>query len=147
MQAMHFITRDVNGQRMRYFGGFTDERFESLPYIKERGRLPKGWHAYHLTAEEMQARSGPRFVAVNAFPVLDARAWNAVPDLTLALRQDQDEEQMRPCSIDDHGGEDRTVMGNRVTGRRWSEQYQRSIVFSGYVCDMHAEEIEGLRWR
>jgi hypothetical protein len=144
MQAMHFITRDVNGQRMRYFGGFTDERFESLPYIKERGRLPKGWHAYHLTAEEMQARSGPRFVAVNAFPVLDARAWNAVPDLTLALRQDQDEEQMRPCSLSHPEGE---AMGSRATGRYYHNGYEKYVVFNGYVCEMHAEDIKGLRWR
>lgn len=140
----HFITRDVNGRRMRYFGGFSDERFERLPFIKDRGCLPSGWHAYHLTAEEMQARSGPRFVAVSAFPILDVRQWNVEPDLALALRQQQDEESQRPCSFSHPEGE---AMGSRATGRSYHEGLARYVVFNGYACDMHAEDIKALRWR
>lgn len=57
------------------------------------------------------------------------------------------EADKRPCSFEYHGdGEDRAVAGDRATGRRYHEGHQRYIVFNGYVCDMHAEEIIGIVW-
>lgn len=37
--------------------------------------------------------------------------------------------------------------GSLATGQRWSEANRRYIVFTGYICDMHAtDDTRCLRW-
>jgi hypothetical protein len=52
-----------------------------------------------------------------------------------------------PCSLCLREGYEGAAAGSRATGRRYDEGLERYVVFNGYVCDMHAEDIESLRWR
>lgn len=100
--ATHILTRTIDGTRYRYFGGWSDERFHALPYIKEYGSVPPGWQAHHLTADEMKERTGPRFTSLRALPILAENTIishcpaNAENDLGRALRSRKaDEKRLR----------------------------------------------------
>lgn len=69
-RTYHFITRDIDGVRARYFGEWDDEQFHSLPYIKDRGHVPPGWHAHHISEGEIKERRGPRFEYLLSLPMI-----------------------------------------------------------------------------
>lgn len=93
--ALHTITRKIDGRRYRYAALWTDEDFHNLPYIKEYGCLPSGWHAHHLSEAEVENKA-PRVLKLAELPMRGA-STNAKWDLRDAL-QERQRKEARPSA-------------------------------------------------